>query len=58
MDPFQWYRICFFEQLIPKVVGLILCCAETCDFGILKSGQTGQTFSLFFVFFWIDLKVA
>ena len=36
-----------FEQLIPVVVGLILCCAKTCDFGIFKSGQTGEMFSLF-----------
>ena len=36
-----------FKQLITRVVGLILCCAETCDFGILKGGQTGRTFFLF-----------
>ena len=44
-----------FKQLVPRVVGLVLCWAETCYFGIFKSGQTGQTFSLFSR---IGLKVA
>ena len=36
-----------FEQLVPRVVGFVCVWAETCSFGILKSGQTGRMFSLF-----------
>ena len=30
--PFTVVSHSLFEQLIPRVVGLILCCAKTCDF--------------------------
>ena len=46
-----------FKQLVLRVVGFILCgdILGICFLGILESGQTGRTFSLFSR---IGLKVA
>ena len=37
-----------FRAVSTKSCGVLFVWAETCNFGILKSGQTGRTFSLFF----------